>query len=117
VAFGCGEVNKRHSVVELERRIVEAAGFGAPQLLMDRPDELLVLFGTFRLDSETRSLRPMVGSATLTIPRSNDRHEERDGQHDERTPTVELGHRLSGHHYLSCSLLGRGRRSWSPRSG
>jgi hypothetical protein len=63
-------VNERHSVVELERRIVEAARFGAPQFLMDRPDELLVLFGTFTLDSETRSLRPMVGSATLTIARS-----------------------------------------------
>jgi len=38
------------AVAGLERRVVESAGFGALQLLVDRADELLILCCVLRLD-------------------------------------------------------------------
>jgi hypothetical protein len=48
--LGRGEVDEAHAVLQLERRVAKSGRFAAPQVLVDRADELLVLRRPIGLD-------------------------------------------------------------------
>jgi hypothetical protein len=50
--IGRGEMNERHTVVELECGIAKSRGFSSPQFVVDGADELLVPVCLIWLDSD-----------------------------------------------------------------